>query len=611
MPLPSNKSAQQLRSAADRTIDSTSRATTESELQAFDVALAQRQKLDSLLSTSPQLNAFRAANGIDWSERFVSVESFRRSIPLFGYQGVKLVEHLWNNLPASKFKRFQEAFCEKSDYCVPRPNVAAPCVQYPSAAELNRCSLSACLVSPARIPFKLLVDLGIVTEPKNTLTDIEALEIKSDPRVVAALKAVWEAAEPLGATNQRFLVIQQVDTAKYPEATALTEDKLGCLLNIRENTSVQRVGTKRDRSQWQAPKQIPSFFSSVYNALRSTDHESISYALETTSIEHLSQEWNDVTQRARQHWRATAPADIKDALRAELVTLVSRSREELKGVSHELKKEAADAFTQLEKRLQDGSNNITTHVTTVEAAVRKLQQYLDTVDRKTGHNTTDQSILIRTIQSAHQNFALVSNSLYGASCRLADDMSTKKEGYFNQKHISTAARETAATTALTRLRIPINAITSIGHQPLRLFAQRIRGAYAELQNALIRQDAPAAKRALVKIVALTKIQRAHDVFEELRRYTVRGEVVPLKQLARSASSLRNLLVRRAIFEDTVIEEYQTAYEAIEQRVKILAMGLERHNKKGLDLSQRAVMYSKLRVFLDEADLIEIIRKLPE
>jgi hypothetical protein len=70
-------------------------------------------------------------------------------------------------------------------------------------------------------------------------------------------------------------------------------------------------------------------------------------------------------------------------------------------------------------------------------------------------------------------------------------------------------------------------------------------------------------------------------------------------------------VRRAIFEDTVIEEYQTAYEAIEQRVKLLAMGLERHNKKGLDLSQRAVMYSKLRVFLDEADLIGIIRKLPE
>ena len=194
MPIPANKSAEQLRSAMDRAVDAKALPTTESEHDAFDAIVEERQKLNTLLSTTPQLNAFRAANGIDWSERFVPVENFRRNIPLFGYQGVKLVEHLWNSLPASKFKRFQEAFCEKGDYCVPRPNLAAPCVQYPPQCELNRSSLAPCLVSPARIPFKLLIDLGIVPEPKTTLTDIEALEIKSHPRVIATLKADWEAA---------------------------------------------------------------------------------------------------------------------------------------------------------------------------------------------------------------------------------------------------------------------------------------------------------------------------------------------------------------------------------------------------------------------------------
>ena len=455
-----------------------------------------------------------------------------------------------------------------------------------------------------------MVDLGIVQEPTTTLTDLEALEIKSHPRVIATLKAVWEAAEPLQTNNQRFLVINQIDTTTYPDATPLSEEKLGCLLNTRENSSVPRKGTKRNYSQWAAPQQIPAFFASIYNARRSTDHEGKSYALATTTMEGLSQEWNDVTYRARTDWRATAPADIKNAIRAELVALVAISRQELKGVSHELKKEALDSFTNLEERLREGSNNITTHATTAESAVRKLQLYLDSVDRKTGYNTTDQSTLTRTIEGAQRNFRLVGDSLYGASLRLTDEM-RKRDGFFERERLPQEERETLASTLLTKLCIPVNALASVRHQPLALFAQRIRGAYAQLKDALMRQDQAGAKRAIVKMVALSKIQRAHDVFEELRRYTVRGEVVPLKQLARSASSLKALLERRSIFEDTIVEEYQTAYDAIEQKVKILAMGLERHHRKGLDLSQRVVMYSKLRVFLDDMDLVEVTRNLPQ
>jgi hypothetical protein len=174
MPIPTNKSADQLRSKFDRDVEAREMPTTDLEQSAFNAVIEERQKLDALLSTTPQVTAFRAENGVDWSERFVPVESFRRNIPLFGYEGIKLVEHLWTNLPSCKFKRFQEAFCEKGDYSVPRPDLTAPCVQYPSPAELSRSSLAPCLVSPARIPFKLLVDLGIVPEPERTLTDMEA-----------------------------------------------------------------------------------------------------------------------------------------------------------------------------------------------------------------------------------------------------------------------------------------------------------------------------------------------------------------------------------------------------------------------------------------------------
>jgi hypothetical protein len=529
---------------------------------------------------------------------------------LFGYEGVKLVEHLWTRLPSCRFKRFQELFCEKSDYAIPRPNLTAPCVVYPSRGELDRIPLTACLVSPAAIPFKLIVDLGIVPEPSRALSDIEALEIKSAPRVIATLKAIFESAVAIGPGNERVLLVRQVNTARYPDAQLLSDEKIGSLIYIRENTAINRSGPKRDRTVWQAPEQIAAYFPSVYGALRKTDHETSGYQLETMSLGQLSVEWNELTTRAREQWRRAASDEVKSTIRRDLEALVGKSREELSGVSHHLKREAADAFAELEKRLAQGSNNITTHITAADAAVRRLTTTMDGSARKTGYNTTDAKQLTALIEGAEHGFKLIADSLFRASARLSDEMK-RGGGYFSQSGLPLAVREATVNTLLARAGIPINAIDNVADRPLRVFAARMRSAYANLRAALINQDIHGAQRAMVRLVVLSKLQRANSVFELLRRLTVRSESVPLRELTRAVSSLRSLIELRSVFPQTLVPEYKPTYTKIQRRVSTIANGLERYRSQGIDLSERRQMYSRLRAYLDQTDLEEEVRALPE
>lgn len=585
-------------------------ASTPEEESARDAFRRQSARLEELLSTSSQLKNFRVAAGIDWSERFVPVENFRRDMSLFGHEGVKLVEHLWNSLPSCRFKRFQELFSDNAHYAIPRPNMKAPCVVYPPRSELHGIPLTSCMVNPAAIPFKLIVDLGIVAEPTRTLSDIEALEIKSSPRVIASLKAIFESAVALAPGNERVLLLRQIDATKYPEAQQLSEDKIGSIIYIRENTAVNRTGPKRDRTVWHAPEQVASYFPSVYSALRKTDHETSGYQLETMSLGQLSVEWNELTSRARQEWRRSASTEIKLTIRRDLEALVAKSREELSGVFHHLKREAADAFTDLEARLAQGSNNITTHITAADAAVRRLNKTMDGSARKTGYNTTDAKQLSTLIQGAEHGFKLIGDSLFRASARLNDEMK-RSGGYFSQKDLPLSEREATTNTLLVRAGIPITAIDMVADRPLRAFAIRMREAYASLKSSVVDQDIPGTQRAIVRLVVLSKLQRANSAFEALRRLTVRSEAVPLRELTRTVASLKSLMDLRSVFPQTLVPEYKPTYSRIQRRVSTIANGLERYRAQGLDLTERRQMYSRLRAYLDETDLEAEVRALPE
>lgn len=267
----------------------------------------------------------------------------------FGLEGAALVNHLWESLPSTRFKRFQELFCDPSDYAIPKPNLAAPCVEYPSHHNLNNCSLAPCLVSPPRIP-------------------------------------------------------------------------------------------------------------------------------------------------------------------------------------------------------------------------------------------------------------MIRNSLFQASCRLRDEMK-RSDGFFNQRGLSAAERTSHANIILSRLGIPVDALNQVSAvRPLRAFKVAHRLAYADLRNALLNQNGQQAREAMVKLVIFSKLQRANAIFEVLRALTGRSQAVPLKELRRHASSLRNLLELRSVFPQTTVPAFQPTYRRLQRTVGSIAGGLERYYGRGMDLDERTQMYSRLRAYLDKTDL---------
>jgi hypothetical protein len=604
MPIPSDHSLAALRTKFDRAIAKAEKIKHEAEAPYLDLALKHREALEGLVSTSSQVEEYRARFGAAWSDSFTPLQTFTKQA-FFGLEGSALVNHLWKALPSTRFKRFQELFCEPSDYAIPKPNLVAPCVEYPSRHYLNNCSLAPCLVSPPRIPFKLLVDLGIVPEPTRKLTEIETLTIKSDPIVIQTLKAVWESAQPLAGHNHRFIVVGPLQDAarrNHPEARALPESVIGTLIHSRENVAVDRSKVESKRGPWVAPQLIPSFYSSIYAARRKTDHQRSSHQRESVSIGNLAVEWNELTTRAREQWRRDAPVEVKQSIREALVALVARTRKELESVSHHLKQQAAERFKALEDRLKAGSNNITTHITAADAAVTRLEGRLSDVPFKSGYNTVDSAQLSRMIQGGEHAFHIFRESLVEAWNKL-DEQMTRRDGFFNQRRLSAAERTAQAKKILLGLEIRIDALNQVPSvRPLCTFQIAHRATYAELENAVLTQNAQQAREAMEKLVVFSILQGADASFEALRSLTGRSQAVPLKELRRHADSLRSLPDLDSVFEQTTVPDFQPTYRKLQRTMETIAGGLERYDRRGMDLDERTQMYSRLRAYLDKTDL---------
>jgi hypothetical protein len=114
---------------------------------------------------------------------------------------------------------------------------------------------------------------------------------------------------------------------------------------------------------------------------------------------------------------------------------------------------------------------------------------------------------------------------------------------------------------------------------------------------------------MVKLVVFSKLQRADAIFEVLRSLTGRSKAVPLKELRRHATSLRSLLDLRSVFPQTTVPAYQPTYRKLQRTVGTIVGGLERYDRRGMDLDERTQMYSRLRAYLDKTDLEACVLEL--
>jgi hypothetical protein len=614
MAIPANRTITDLLSVVTGQIDrikSASTANTPAAQARLEAAVAEQNKLEELASPRAQRELYQQQTGAAWEDRFWRVRELRY-MEAFGLRNNDLVEYLWREFPNSRIKRFQELFTDPDSYSVPKMPTSAPCAQFPQRADLNTCSLRSCLVSPDRIPNKLAQDLGLITWPDKAPSPINALEMKAQPSVIQGLKAIWETVFQLEPRNHRILVVGcgSPDAAtNYPEAPPLDPSRVGSIIYVREDSSVDRSPRRNTFAPWAAPRRIAAFFPTVYAAYRKTLHETSGYDGEMTALNELRAKWDSLNERVNAQWKRRTAQEVKDALREELVTLVAESRKEFESVSNHHKKQAETFFAALSDDLAQGSNNIRALTMRTTAAVTRLDRRQREVPYKSGTNESDRVELKRIIEQMEERFKLVNDSLLRASTILKQEI-TNRGGYFRTAGLSDEAKLRATDRILGVMRIPVEGMAAISIRPFRVFGQKISESHIALRDALLRQDAVAAQQAIVQLVALSKLQRASATFERIRRYTGSSTAVPLRDLTRIAAQLRSVLELRSVFSDHIAASYDPTYQQIQRAVRRMANQLEAYEKKGMDLSQRTLMYKKLRAFLDLHDIEGLTSQLP-
>lgn len=614
MPIPANRTINELLSIVAGQIDrikSASTASTDAAKARLSSAVAEQQKLEDLASPKAQRDLYQQQTGAAWEDKFWRVRELR-FMEAFGARGNDLVEYLWREFPNSRIKRFQELFSDPDSYSIPKMPTTAPCAQFPQRADLNSCSLRSCLVAPDRIPNKLVQDLGLVTWPDKAPRPIDTIEMKAQQSVIQGLKAIWESTCQLEPRNHRLLVIgaPSADRASnYPDAPQLDPARIGSIIYVREDSSVDRSPRRNTYAPWAAPRRIASFFPTVYAAYRKTMHETAGYDGEMTALNELRAKWDSLNERVNAQWKRRTPQEVKDALREELVSLVAESRKEFESVSNHHKRQAEAFFAALSEDLEQGSNNIRALTMRTSAAVTRLDRRQREVPYKSGINEADRTELKRVIEQMEERFKLVNDALLRASTILKQEINNRG-GYFRTADLSDEAKLRATERLLGVMRIPVEGMRNIAIRPFRVFGHKIAESHAALRNAMLRQDAPGAQRAIVQLVALSKLQRANATFEKIRRFTSTSTSVPLRDVTRIAAQLRGALELRSVFPDHIEETYDPSYQQIQRAVRRMANQLESYEKKGMDLSQRTLMYKKLRAFLDLHDIEALTSKLP-
>lgn len=195
--------------------------------RAFKLVPRPRIRLQDLASPSAQIETY---GSIQWQSEFVKLRSLKHFPGITG-NGADLHDKIWRKLKAPRFKLFQEAFCHPDDWIVPR---IERCEWNINPTEDFDIPVLACLISPERVPDKLLFDLALKDSAQtNTL---ESAWLRCSVETITKVKLAWDSATPLLPGRHQALVVcapSQEILEYYPEQLpALSPTAIGVVLNL-------------------------------------------------------------------------------------------------------------------------------------------------------------------------------------------------------------------------------------------------------------------------------------------------------------------------------------------------------------------------------------------
>jgi hypothetical protein len=521
----------------------------------------------------------------------------------------KIRAKLWNELPHSTFKLFQEIYSTWSNFTVP--------VKSYDRNTLNTCHLTACQVSPDLIPNKFLSDAGLVTWSDPTPSRMEALRVKSDPAIIDGVKAFWESLAPLESSNSHIKVVRQHSQrvrSRYPGIEPIKDEAIGSLMYTREKIS----GSTREAREAAArgefkPRQVTaSFFSSPYGLLRKTVEEELGYNVEGRQVQGLIERWQGLNREFNDSWRKGTPTADRVVLKRRLVALIDDSESMLKHSTNKQKEAALAKLAEIRAKYLEAPTNpdividgVTPMLSKMVAAITRLKSRDTEIPFKARWNEYDRRLVRRCIDAHEAMFDALEAPMLGVT-----QVMRSNRGYFQRQGLTQVQREAAADSILTQLSLNLPHFNTISVRPFRAFAAKMLAIRNNLRNALVGQDIPATKDALVKMACIWRLDQMNHACELLRHQLIPGSGVSLTEIVDIADRMTRIVQARNVLPDHTAAEYVGPYGEVEKWVRDVLREIRSHARRGIRADTQTEIFSRIRSFLDTKDLEALARELP-
>lgn len=526
-----------------------------------------------------------------------------RLVPLSSYG--KRAAAVWQALPNSKFKRFQELFSAREDWVVPAFEEGAQRVTF--AADPKRLSVAGCIVDPRRIPDELVKSLGLTSFSDSLRKPLARLQAKAYPSVTEGLKAIWDASLELDQRNLRVLIVAQPSPEvmqRFPNAALPAQRALGSVLYTSENSERQQGTSERLAFR---ELQI-AYYRSAYDARRKTAHQAAVYESETALLTGIENRVSDLVRRVNSEWKTETPESEKERLRAAAQSEITRDLEILKRCVNRFKKRAADLFEtvgDLTDKL--GRDNPSAALAKISTAAGNLKRRVGELFPRGGYNKQDEMMLHRCIE---EQLGKISGYLKAVDDRAALKTLDLPISLFAGSVENESAKHREIAGLKSRLGIRAGWLQGITAKPFVDYARELQRAEQQFDVALWNGERDQAKRALIKFDVIGRLSAAGAQIELMKLVLAREPVANPAKLQAIAGGAIKALSRALIFQSTEADALRHPVVELSGEIQRISSRLTEYSRGSLNETQAIAMGKKLKAHLDLINVAEIVRELP-
>lgn len=528
--------------------------------------------------------------GEEWAIQFVRLSSLENRSDT-NKTGEKLRRFVWNSLPNSRLKRFQEAFSKPGDFIVPAFNI----VKFVDEErvifdkKVNRESVKGCLTDLEEIPEKLLIDLKILDE-NPTLDDYERLKRKYD--AIPQLKLLFESTASLSidGKNLRMLSVQLPPSyvaKRYPKALDPDPKVIGTILYSRENELPEADGFDPKKVGRAPRKLVVSHFESVYGAMRKTDKQMRMYlAREAKLLAGLDGDYETLNKSFDLEWKQDAAQEVINNLLSEASALREKYGPLLGSPRQKHKIRAVDQIEKIDALLQANrpGAGMAAMVGVRNAAAARVRD----IGKKGGFNAEDALALNHHIKRNQIMFKGTRQRIEKNAFKIGLPLDVYVVPRQSDKRV-----ESSVSNLMRDFRLPDHA-TNMPLRPFSTFVNAMNQQSGFLAHALRRGSKSDAIAHVIELHVLGKLQAAHTCIEKLKEI-ISSPRASMATVREYAQRINTIFRAREVFPDQAVLHLEAMYIHVDASISQLHQIVE---EAGRDIESDPQTYEAFREHLD-------------